>query len=548
MGATRRSTSSLMRPSIPKLIAAALALALSAALIIPVDSMPVSHIVSRAEPIDPATAAPSIALPVKANNSKRQNAAAKNEEEEGWTFDIKGPEPYDIWTSGTVATLSWMDTNLPPKTTFDIALIPVDPETNPKAIKMTRRPILRYIPTMSRFLDVIVPYDLITREQLLKEQEGEGGAPVEANENGHGTIPTNTTTMTTNQPTEISENDIQSQARLYITAYDGRTNKVLAQKSIFPIIIKKDHVLDWRTVPVLPLPSPPASPAPASPTAEEQEPEGSDELLAKKDSETTHLEDHVYKAEDINEDEGNNEDDPNNHTPNVNEEDAVEDEAEKEVDLNETTPTGLELGVNSDVNEGDSSETDSMDHQQKHEHNHDRGEGEGEGEDEDKDEDEDDHEHGHSHVIDPNHFQNEEDIDIWKQHEDDPGYNPPIKIEDAGTIQITRWINNKERFFVGAPYVFAWAFPQDAAQEGLTGEVNIYVEDAYTAKRYDIVAGAMSSDIRFMYLHPTKIMMSADPKKRIYLRARVELDLFKRGNIRRYTGFSKAFWVERGAL
>ncbi|KAF9185351.1 hypothetical protein BGZ51_002686 [Haplosporangium sp. Z 767] len=508
--------------------------------------MPVSHVVARAEPIYPATAVPSRAPPVKANNPKRQDAAPKNEAEEEWTFDITSPEPYDIWTSGTVTTLSWMDINLPPKATFDIALIPVDPETNPKATEMTRRPILRYISTMARFLDIVVPYNLITKEQLLKEQEGEGGAVVEASASGHGTIPTNATkatpATTANPPTETSENDIQSQARLYITAYDGRTNKVLAQKSIFPIIIKKDHVLDWRTVPILPLPSPSVSsaPAPSTTAAGEQEPEDSDELLAKEDSENTHLEDHVYKAEDINDDE----DSLNNHTPDANEDGAVKNEAEEEIDLNGMTPTGLELGVNSGANEDDSSEMESMDHQQEHEHSHEHGDGEGEGEDEDEDE----HEHGHSHVIDPNHFQNEEDIELWRQHEDDPGYNPPIKIEDAGTIQITRWIDNKERFFVGAPYVFAWEFPQDAAEEGLTGEVNVYVEDAFTAKRYDIIAGAMSSEIRFMYLHPTKIMMSVDPQKRIYLRARVELDLFKNGNIRRYTGFSKAFWVERGAL
>jgi hypothetical protein len=92
----------------------------------------------------------------------------------------------------------------------------------------------------------------------------------------------------------------------------------------------------------------------------------------------------------------------------------------------------------------------------------------------------------------------------------------------------------------------AWTFPTES--EGLSGSVNVYIEDAETAQRYDIAAGNLPSDVRFIYLRPSALLVSAIPKKKIFVRARVEMDLFWAGTIQRYTGFSKTFYVERGAL
>ncbi|KAG9327240.1 hypothetical protein KVV02_002693 [Mortierella alpina] len=463
-------------------------------------------------------------------------------------FKILNPAPHDVWTSGIVESLTWVDTNLPDETTFDVALIPVDKETNPDALELTRRPVLRYIAAMERFCDILVPYDLISREQLLKEQEGEG---VNTNQDlanitvaitNSTTIPTTNAGNSTTATTTVQ--DVRSLARLIITAYDGKTNKVLLQRSVFPIVIRKDHVLDWRKVSQFP-------PIVSSETSFVA-PEGASadgEVLEKKDSEDTHLEDHDHEHEENEDDDDKVENkmvqtgekpqdksqDQNRKTEDSNGNAEEEDQIEHEDEINMATPTGKELEENEE----------SADHSDMHmgdEHDH----------NEQGEAGEDEHGHGHGndaihrHMDDPNHFQSEEDLKLWNEHADDPGYNPPISVRDAGTIKITHWIDNKERFFVGAPYVLAWEFPESG--KDLDGTVNVFVEDALTAKRYDIAAAEMLSDIQFMYLKPTTIMMSADPRRRIFLRARVELDLFKEGKIERYTGFSKAFWVERGAL
>ncbi|KAG0206429.1 hypothetical protein BGX28_002101 [Mortierella sp. GBA30] len=478
-----------------------------------------------------------------------------------YDFEIHNPAPNDTWISGMTESLSWVDAELPIRATLDFTLIPVDAKTNPEALTITRRPLLRYISAMERYYPIIVPYDLITREQLLREQEGEGG-----NSSTDGEILANSTTITTSTTTMTQQQeqqaDIQSLARLIITAYDGKTKKVLARKSVFPIVIRKDHVRDRRAASGLPA----SSSSNLTTTFPETGVQGSlkdeEELLEKKDSADISLEDQLQSqgSDKENEsdkggdgEENNNNDDSveeitNGHKEGEEEEEEEktgEDETEKEMDINETTPTGRELGEEEaadeekDSDEGGDSQEDPNMHMGEEGH-HEDGEGE--------DEQEQEHEHGHdhSHTVDPNHFENEEDAKLWKEHEDDPGYNPPIKVRNAGTIKIKHWIDNKERFFVGAPYVFAWEYPEEGL--GLLGSVSVYVEDALTAKRYDVVAGDLSSEIRFMYLHPTAIMMSVDPKRRIYLRARVELDLFKDGDIERYTGFSKTFWVERGAL
>ncbi|KAF9952875.1 hypothetical protein BGZ72_005859 [Mortierella alpina] len=551
-----------------------IALVLSAALM-PAESLPTAlNQYPRADPLpssvtssipDPSVKPKEIPVqPVKGkgppkedddnNNNNNDDDDDDEEEEDSYIktqkmeFKILNPSPHDVWTSGVVESLSWVDTNLPDKTTFDVALIPADKETNPEALKITRRPVLRYIDATERYYDILVPYDLISREQLLKEQEGEGGSTNQDLANITVAIANSTKLPTMNADNSTIAapvQDIRSLARLVITAYDGKTNKVLLQKSVFPIVIRKDHALDWRKVSHLP----PILSSETSFMAPE-------EVLEKKDSENTHLEDHDHDHEDMdmgmdmdddtvedkvtltgenaqeqNQDLNRKKGDPNGNTG--------KDQLEHGDEINKAPPTGKELKENEEEESSDHSDMHMGD---EHEH-HEKG-------DEGKDGHDDGHGHGngalHRHMDDPNHFQNEEDLEEWEKHADDPGYNPPTPVRDAGTLKITHWIDNKERFFVGAPYVLAWDFPESG--KGLDGEVNVYVEDALTAKRYDIAAVEMLSDIQFMYLRPTAIMMSADPRRRIFLRARVELDLYKEGKIERYTGFSKAFWVERGAL
>ncbi|KAF9305555.1 hypothetical protein BGZ74_009807 [Mortierella antarctica] len=445
-----------------------------------------------------------------------------------YDFDIRNPSPNDVWVSGKIEDVSWYFTDLPAGATIDISFIPVDPDTNPEAKILTRRPLLRKLHALDFYTDIIVPYDLLTREQLLKEQKGDG-TDVSMFKTGAlegGTIPKESLdldhaneTMTILGPNEttadISAQDFTSQARLVVSVYRGKTNTLLVEKSVFPVLIKRDHLRDLRTVLI--------------------------------DMEQLHNATTTTNA--------NNDNIPNpidERTPDT----PVEgDDTSDEHDGDDSEEYDIDPeDVHDDMSEGD----DDMDmpkdmghdghgeEQEQPNHYGEGGHGGHSGQGEPMHEGEHDHEHDPSHVIDPNHFQNDEDVRIWKEHEDDPGYNPAIKVEQAGTIQITKWIDNKERFFVGAPYVMAWEFPEEG--QGLSGFVNVYVEDAETAKRYDIVAGNWPSDVLFMYLHPTEVMMSADPSKRIVLRARVELDLMKDGNFQRYTGFSKPFWVERGAL
>ncbi|KAF9347184.1 hypothetical protein BGX26_001325 [Mortierella sp. AD094] len=478
---------------------------------------------------------PDAPTPSKPNPAKKPN-------KKNFDFDFLNPEPNDVWTSGSIVSLSWVDHNLPWKTTFDITLVPVDPDTNPEALEITRRPFLRYVSAMDRTLDIVVPYDLITKQQLTLEQE-QDRALVEQNDEsdihdeGQLEVPAESQELDVAKTTiskTTTHKDIESLARLYITAYEGKTNKMLVRKSVFPIVIRKDYKKDWRAL------LPPVVTAITTPENEDTTiDEYSEDMLEENDSVIAYDDD---SADEIN---GGSDNIDSQLEDQVEEASEEIDEIEEENELNGTTPNGEELG---EIPEKDSDETtdetednfmdmDPMD--QEHEHN------EHEHESEDDNGEEMEH-HEHSHVIDPNHFQNDEDTAIWKEHENDPGYNPPIKVIDAGTIQVTNWIDNKERFYVGSPYVFAWEFPESGL--GLTGDVNVYVEDAYTGQRYDIVAANLPSSIRFMYLHPTAVMMSTNPRKRVYLRARVELDLFKGGNIHRYTAFSKMFFVERGAL
>ncbi|KAG0034072.1 hypothetical protein BGZ81_006267 [Podila clonocystis] len=435
-----------------------------------------------------------------------------------YTFEVLNPSPNDVWVSGNIEGVSWSFTDLPAGATIDISFIPVDPESNPEAKILTRRPLLRKLHALDFYTDIIVPYNLLTREQLLKEQKGDG-TDVSMFKTGTmegGTIPKESLdldhaneTMTILGPNkavaDIIAQDFTSQARLVVSVYKGKTNKLLVEKSVFPVLIKRDHLRDLRTV-LIDMEQ--LHNATTTTAVDEHAPE-------------TPVEGDDTSDEHDGDDSGEGEDDPK---------DMHDDMSEGDDDLDMPKDMGLDgHGEEQEQpkHDGDGHGGHSGDGETMHEEGH-------------------DHDHDPSHVIDPNHFQNDEDVRIWKEHEDDPGYNPPIKVEQAGTIQITKWIDNKERFFVGAPYVMAWEFPEEG--QGLTGFVNVYVEDAETAKRYDIVAGNWPSDITFMYLHPTKVMMSADSSKRIVLRARVELDLMKDGNYRRYTGFSKPFWVERGAL
>ncbi|KAG0351625.1 hypothetical protein BGZ54_003163 [Gamsiella multidivaricata] len=479
--------------------------------------------------------------PLTPNAPKKPNATGKKPQ---YSFEIFNPEPHDVWISGTIQSFSWADLSLPPGATFDITLIPVEVETNPEAKKITRRPILRYVDAMTRVLDFVVPYDLISRDQLIHEQEGDAKVVLENEQTtpeqdiyedapsiarpSAVAAPDDTTTDAPS-PTQPPKN-IRSLARLYFTAYEGRTNKILAQMSVFPIEIQKDHVRDQRT---LLAPADLSSPIPGVDETTEE--------LSKKDTKITHFGDHTQGV-DQNQGTESEEDKDEDDVDDTDDEDDLFSELNGDDDDVTDTPAPEQMESGEDESvfmESNSTDIGHMGHDYQDLESEDEDE-EGEG-----DEDEEMHHHG-DHIMDPDHFENDEDVQLWQDHADDPGYNPPIKVIDAGMIAITHWIDNKERFFVGAPYVFGWEFPQDA--KGLTGVVNVYVEDAFTAKRYDIAVGNLPSDIRFMYLRPTAIMMSASPKKRVYLRARVEMDLFKGGNIHRYTGFSKVFWVERGAL
>ncbi|KAF9105804.1 hypothetical protein BGX27_009435 [Mortierella sp. AM989] len=533
----------------------------------PAESIPISNESKRYLNHYPRADPPPTKVPII--NKAGLDGPAKKPNKPKYEFEILNPAPKDVWTSGSTESLSWVDLALPLSATIDITLVPADPETNPEAIEITRRPFLRYVSAMERTLDIIVPYDLITKTQLMLEQKLEGNLIDQVIENDvydkdHLGVPTASPELdVTNQTTPTPTNkDIRSQARLYITVYEGKTNKILVRKSVFPIIILKDHEQDRRTL--LP-PAPTPTPLAGQDIEQNIVDNPSEGILEKKDSEITHREDHVYEnnqTQDVNDEDSNREtnDDSDENTDqqdNQVQENSEADEIEEEYELNATTPTSSEIEENTDEDTDEDSgedlektEDEPMDMGHEHTHGHEHGhEHELDEDDTDVEEEEEEEEmghHGHSHVIDPDHFQNDNDIEIWKEHEDDPGYNPPIKVIDAGTFEITHWIDNKIRFFVGSPYVFAWEFPQSGL--GLTGSVSVYVEDAYTGQRYDIAAGNLPSSVQFMYLHPTAMMMSADPTKRIYLRARVELDLFKGGDILRYTAFSKMFFVERGAL
>ncbi|KAG0311990.1 hypothetical protein BGZ99_009793 [Dissophora globulifera] len=505
-----------------------------------------------------------------------------------YSFEVLNPSPNDVWTSGTLMTFSWIHDSLPPSATFDIALIPADPETNPEALTLTRRPFLRYIEPWGGYLDVVVPYDLISMKQLREEQERDGALIKAQDDDVYEDLSrredlktdtvntvnttTKTATMTTTTTIQSGENDVESKARLFFTAYEGRTNKVLVQRSVFPVFVRKNRESDKRTV----LPPPPGHDQPSI-TVVQGGSSGEYDVLEKKDSELANLDDehHDFESqiqedekdeeevgveeedEDEDEDEDEEKEEPlleqEEHLetdakeqntqegggdgvldellgPTSNGTDALEqdneingtDELEQDNEINSTTPTGLELGEQDEeqnqVENKNEDEMPSMDMENQ----------------------------GHDHTIDIHHLQTDEDFRLQEEHIDEPGYQPPIKVIDAGTIEVTRWTQNKTRFYVGAPYVIAWSLP--AAGRGLTGSVSVYVEDAFTSERYDIAAGNMPSDVQFMYLRPTEMMMSTTPGSRIYLRARVELDLFKNGNLDRYTGFSKMFFVVRGAL
>ncbi|KAF9198392.1 hypothetical protein BGZ49_000792 [Haplosporangium sp. Z 27] len=151
--------------------------------------------------------------------------------------------------SGSIVSLSWIDKALPLKATLDITLVLVDPDTNSKATRITRRPFLRFVLAMERTLDIVIPYDLITKKQLKLEQE-QGSAlmerKIEIYEKDHKTLSTETieTTNLNGSMLIATRKEIQSLVRLYITAYEGKTNNMLVRKSIFPTVIMRDYQED----------------------------------------------------------------------------------------------------------------------------------------------------------------------------------------------------------------------------------------------------------------------------------------------------------------
>lgn len=455
-------------------------------------------------------------------------------ESEFYSFEILNPAPNDIWISGTIETLSWVDSDLPDDATFDITLVPAHEEeeeeeegalqnsestqnsqstptestaattttsVGQKKKKRRRRPVVQHVSTIDRFMDLVVPYDLISDKQLEKEQlrgkEGEGH--------------------------EYSSKDTPDVlTRLIMTVYEGRSSKVLARRDVFPIKVRKDHERDWRKS-FVPLPSASDNPALSDDQMEEEgQEEGEDEESP----------DHAERdfIESGRPDMG------------IHDHEVLDEEDDLVVDPSTESQVIVETHQHMHGGQDDRVEGGGQEHKEE-----DAG-------DEDKDEEQAEGEEGHhhSHLIDPNHFQNQKDIEIWKEHESDLGYNPPIEITDAGTLNITHWVENKKRFYLGAPYVLAWDAPENlpASSIPLSGTVSVYVEDALTAERYDIVAANLPSDVQFLYLHPTRNMMTTSPipEDRVLVRARVELDLFWKGNILRFTGMSKIFYVEQGAI
>ncbi|GJJ76280.1 hypothetical protein EMPS_08639 [Entomortierella parvispora] len=449
---------------------------------------------------------------------------------EFYSFEILNPAPNDVWVSGTIETLSWMDSDLPEDATFDITLIPAHEEvetlhstetvqdsqssTNTASVQAAtkirpsrRRPIVRHVSAMDRFMDLVVPYDLISDEQLEREQlRGKEQGPfaqnavlvtgMEGNKGGK------------KKSKDLSDDTLDVLTRLIMTVYEGRSSKVLARKEVFPIKVRKDHERDRRTA-LIPLPSASDDPTVSDDQMEEERQEGEEE---EEEESPDHLQRDMIEP-----------DQPdmgvNNHEMFVDGDDMSMDPPTEQLQATVQNHPHMD---------------DMQDEEEEHGGQSDQG---------------GDH---HSHLIDPNHFQNQDDIYVWKEHESDPGYNPPIEIIEAGTINITHWTENKKRFFLGAPYVLAWDAPKypPASLIPLSGTVSVYVEDALTAERYDIVAANLPSEVQFLYLHPTRNMMSTSPvpENRILVRARVELDLFWKGKILRYTGMSKIFYVEPGAI
>jgi len=441
-----------------------------------------------------------------------------------------------------------MDLDLPEDATFDITLVPAheeeeeegplqnsetasDSQRTPTATmsmaattttsvrqRRRRRPIVRHVSAMDRFMDLVVPYDLISEEQLEREQlrgKEEDALALDA------PLRKGKERAEEDKGKDSSNDTPDVLTRLIMTVYEGRSSKVLARRDVFPIKVRKDHERDRRKA-FIPLPSASDDPTVSDDQMEE---EGQEE------GEEEESPDHA--ARDLIE--------PGRLDMGVHDHEMLDGDDDLLVDPSTEQPQVIVQAHQQHGGQDDGDEDGGQENKE-----------EDDGDEDEKLEDKKEKGHHHSHLIDPNHFQNQDDIDLWQKHESELGYNPPIKIMDAGTINITHWVENKKRFYLGAPYVLAWDAPEHlpASSVPLSGTVSVYVEDALTAERYDIVAANLPSDVQFLFLHPTRNMMSTSPipEERILVRARIELDLFWKGDILRFTGMSKIFYVEQGAI
>ncbi|KAF9974150.1 hypothetical protein BGZ73_002488 [Actinomortierella ambigua] len=549
-------------------------------------------------------------------------------------FSIINPAPGDVWVTGTIENIYWdSGTDLPEGTTFDVSLIPVITEqdaktwsrlpANPQAMLKTVRPMRRKVDPETHNFDLIVPYDLVSRPLL--EQARQKAAELQVQELKQRQQQQAAGDETVTQKDEDGKNkpaQPSSAIRVVITAYDGNTNKKIAEASVFPVLVQLEEYSSLQRVDMFKLYQDEVLNGRPKPTR----------VLNENDSLSEMEEDEDVDPEqsDVPEDEDDDEDEDED------EYEDVDDDVDTEAEFEDGEPLD------------DYSHNDA--HAHDHAHDHDEGEGESEGEG-------DEHDHDHDDVdgsLNSDLKISEDELDTL------PPDDPPPPILHAGTLEITRWNIYKVRFFTGTPYVIGWDWsrnllhPEDRnkewdpelgakveikvkpglkkpgpapntkrqdsqqdqeeqgdippehqhehneeAEEGgqhehkhehrpkpsptldeqslpqtwaledleaLDGQTNVYIEDVLTGQRYAVAAASQPASIRALYFTPSLHMIGPNAKPtpkgvepspnvaldpdagRILLHARVEMDLYKDGAILRFTGFSKPFYVEQGAL
>ncbi|KAF9168543.1 hypothetical protein DFQ26_005574 [Actinomortierella ambigua] len=588
-----------------------------------------SGLLALALPAPPPPPPPATKNPILNNKNSPSRTPEQVETKSTELFSILAPAPDTVWVTGTTENIYWdSGTDLPDGTTFDVSLIPAITEqdaktwsklpANPQALFKTVRPMRRMIDPETHYFDFVVPYHLVPpplleehRQKALKFQAQEaqeaqqkgGDDPKEQKEDKGKKIDDDNNNNNSTAPT--------TPFRVVITAYEGKTNKKIAEGSVFPVLVQLDEFSSQERVDMIKLVN--------------------DEMLNGRPMPTRVLEETEQEDED-------DEDDPNQS-------DVHEDEDEYE---------GPEFEQGEPLDESAHS----------HDHDHDGHDDHGEEGEEGEEGEGEDFEHDHDHDHDDGDGSKYADLMITEEELNAlPPDDPPPSILHAGALQITWWNNYKVRFFTGSPYVIGWdwsrtllhpedrnmewdpelktkvpikakpslkksgppppasakrqddhpgqeeqgetpsthddeegqqqekgegqhahkhehhleplptldeaALPQTWALEDLEqldGQTNVYIEDVLTGQRYEVAAALQPASVRALYFTPTPHMIGPNAKPtpeglepspnmalapdegRILLHARVEMDLYKDGAILRFTGFSKPFYVEQGAL